>query len=99
MQLLVMKTSLPLLQAPSISSKVTPTGSSCFQAPHYRTDTHDPRLQTGWTVLTPPHPHLWWTTSPCICLEEDRSSGRGGGRRGVRRKQQEGWGTMGGTDM
>lgn len=92
---LVVKTSLPSLQAPFISSKETPTGSSRFQALHRWTDTHDPLLQTGWTARTPPHPHLCRTTSPCLCLhlQEGRSSGRDGGRRERRRKQQQaGWG-------
>lgn len=93
--------SLLPLQAPSISSRGTPTGSLCFQAPHRRADTHDPWLQTGWTALTPPHPQPMWTTSPWLCLhlQENRSSGSDGGRLESRRKQEEGGGSMGGTDM
>lgn len=87
------------LQVPYISSRTTPTGSSHFQGPRRRKDTHDPRLQTGWTVLTPPHPHLWPMTSHCLChrLQEDRSSGSNGrGRK--RRTQQKGEGTRRRTD-
>lgn len=94
-KLFIVKTSFSF-QAPSISSRVTPTGSSHFQAPRYKMDTHDPLLQTFWTALTSPRPQ---TTSPCLCLrpQADRRSGSNGGRR-KRRKQQEG-GTTGGVNI
>lgn len=91
-KLFIVKTS-PSFQAPSISSRVTPTGSSHFQAPHCRMDTHDPLLQTFWTARTSPRPQ---TTSPCLCLhlQANRSSGSNGGRRKTR-EQQEGGTTRG----
>lgn len=97
-KLLVLKTLL-LLQALSISSRETPTGSSGFQVPHCRMDTHDPLLWIGWTVLTPLHLHPWLTSYHCLPLEEDRSSGSNGRRIERRRMSQQGWGTTGGTDM
>jgi len=98
---LFVKTSTPLLQALSTSSKAAPTGSSRFQASRCKTDIHDPLLQTGLTALTLPHPHLWRTTSPCLSLrlQEDKSSGRDGQRRDRRRKEEEGGETMGRTFM